>query len=181
VARFGRTFLHLTTALAVAGLAYGNWAAFSEQIDTSAPVTHDAAAVTVIQEPEKSDSKNLTLSDLAETLARPLFSATRRPVQKSDPAETPVAPVVATALAQAAPTESQVNLRLLGMMRASGGVQRALLQRDGGDSASWIAVGAEFGGWRLTSLDGDSASVESGGSKAVLKLHPSLVAQRSAN
>jgi hypothetical protein len=180
VARLGRMLFNLTTAAAVAGLAYGNWIIVTQPIDTSPVRPHGGESVTASQVRVTTDAKLVTISDLAETLTRPLFSATRRPFQRTDPVEAPVAPVVAAAPVQAAPAETRLNLRVLGMMRG-GGTQRALLQRDGEDGASWVAVGAEFAGWRLTSLDGDGASVESGGSKAVLKLHPALVAQRTAN
>jgi hypothetical protein len=170
-AKFGSVIL--STAV-LAGLGYTNWLAFTEPIDT-APLMRTAAlaatagnAVSPVIEP-----KQVALADLGETLTRPLFYASRRPLSKLENK-----PVVTAASVQAIdPVKSEVtpvpnaNLRLLGILRNDESTQSVLIQSGNGSPAKWHAVGSEIDGWRVTGISADHAVVEASGTKAVLQLH----------
>lgn len=173
MARLGGKILYVSTLAAVTALGYGNWAMMNEAIDTSPIVGAQTASIAVPPETLSVPLKNLTLSDLAETLARPLFMANRRPAPHHDDTSASAVPLVdaATPALPASPAQ-QTNLRLIGMISDGSKGQRALLQSETGPNTNWVTVGAEFAGWRLTRIEEDGVTIESPGARSVLKLHP---------
>lgn len=173
MAWLAKKIVYGVTAAGIAALGYCNWAMMNEAIDTSPIVVAETASIAVPPETLSVPLKNLTLSDLAETLARPLFMANRRPAPRRDDTSASAAPPVdtATPALQASPAQ-QTNLRLIGMISDGSKGQRALLQSESGPSTNWVTVGAEFAGWRLTSIEEDGVTIESPGARSVLKLHP---------
>ena len=156
---------------AIAGLAFGNWRALNDNIDT-APVMPAVAAVaeTPARDLAKGDQKTLTLNDFIETTVRPLFNAARRPLPpltnddavKATP--TPPPPSVA------APPPA--NLRLLGTMQSGAKHHRALIQIENSPAATWLDVGGEAGGWTLRDIGEGYVVLESAESRTTLPLHP---------
>jgi hypothetical protein len=173
VARFGSKLIGLAAATAVVALGYGNWLILNETIDTSgiAPLTPGVSLAAVEARTDK--TKAVALADLTETLARPLFSPTRRPVVRQEQDEQKTAAIAPVAdVAPPAPSEPKPTVRLIGMLHGVGKAQRALLQSEGGSSTNWVSVGSEFAGWRLTSIENDTVTVEASGARSVLTLHP---------
>ncbi len=172
MARIGGNLMSLTAALAVTALGYGNWLFLNETIDTSGIAPQASEVTPVAADASSSEIKPVTLADLSETLTRPLFNATRRPANRSDD-QVQSAPALGSAAGAAAPQlEPKAAVRLIGMMRGEGQVHQALLQSETGPASTWISVGGEFAGWRLTTIEDDSVTVEMAGARSVLPLHP---------
>lgn len=91
---------------------------------------------------------------LPETVARPLFSPTRRPPAK----------VVETA--QAAPPAHEPDVQLVGVLKASS--WRALLRID--QNSKWLGVGDDVGRWRIVDIGSDHVVLETKGQKKSLAL-----------
>ena len=162
----------LTAALATLG--YANWMAATSAIET-APIAVAANA----SDPDvaRLDDRPATapaLAQLNETLARPLFSATRRPkiLEQVSAAD----PVIAPPPAKTETVQPPAKLRLLGTMRIGTAAQRALIEREGQAESStrarWVAVGGDVDGWRVTAIGRDSVEVETAGERTTLKLYP---------
>jgi hypothetical protein len=86
----------------------------------------------------------------AETVGRPLFNPSRKPVQR-------------TAVAARAPKAEPAKLRLVGVMKADDGPPRALIRFADESTGKWIAEGDEYHGWTLTKVNETSVTVEAGG------------------
>lgn len=150
-------------------LGYLNWLAINNDIETSpvVPVQSGASSSPGTQTPIEDPVS--TLSDLKETMARPLFNTTRRPagpatVEQREP-EPPAQPPPAPALS---PPE---HLQLIGTMRNGPKQARALIRVENAPAAAWFDVGAEIGGWRLSEVADDHVVVESGGRRSQITLH----------
>lgn len=164
----------LTSALLItatlAGLGYANLEAATQPIDTTAvaqaPETQAPPVADVAVEPDKVR----TLEEFSETVSRPLFNDTRRPTPPRAMAETP--PQDATVQATAGNTPVRATLRLLGTMQAGARGPRALIQADAAARADWVDIGADVSGWRVTSIRGDTVSVEADGAQSEIKLYP---------
>ena len=168
----GRGAFNVLCALAaLGGLGLANWYAANTGIDVSAIVPAPQSAGASQNPSQGIGEKELMISELKDTLARPLFNSTRRP----DPpgaAATPPAPEAPVAAAPAALPAVSEHLQLLGMMRQGQGKARALIRVENATSAAWFDVGAEIGGWRLSEIAGDHVVVESGGQRSKLALYP---------
>lgn len=91
-----------------------------------------------------------------ETVERPLFHPTRRPVERAAPA----------------PAETQGDpggMRLVGVS-AVGGQKRALIRITGDAQGRWIAEGEALDGWKLKSVKDRSVIIESAGRSHELTL-----------
>jgi Type II secretion system protein C len=170
--RFGKSGTLLVAT--VAGLAYGNWLALNQSIETS-PVLANDRQTSVAPATAAADEKSANLGDFSETLARPLFRPDRRPAppeaEKPVVTETKPEPVEQVA---AAPPPS--NLRLLGTLRSGVETTRALLKLTDSDTARWVEIGGELGGWRLREIGDDRVVVEAQGKRSTLVLYPVKVA-----
>jgi hypothetical protein len=105
---------------------------------------------------------------LQETVGRPLFSPTRRPLQRTEPA------------AAHAPKVEPARLRLVGVMKADDGPPRALIRSADEPTGRWIAEGSEYQGWTLTKVNEGSVIVEAGGRTQELMLFIPPPAQKVA-
>ncbi len=121
-------------------------------IDTSAVVpSADTAAA-----PDRGSSSLATALDkkpvvrFQETVGRPLFNPSRRPVQRDSDN------------ARQAPDEPP-DMRLVGVMKTGDRPPRALLRFAGEQTGRWLAEGEEHNGWTLRKIDARSVVVESGG------------------
>lgn len=86
-----------------------------------------------------------------ETVGRPLFNPSRRPVQRSEP------------VARAPKKMDPAKLRLVGVMKPDDGPPRALMRFADEPAGRWIAEGGEYHGWTLTKVNDGSVIVEAGG------------------
>jgi general secretion pathway protein N len=98
-----------------------------------------------------------TAEQFQETVGRPLFNPSRRPVPRKEAAE-------------ARPNAGVGDLRLVGVMRAADQPPRALLRSANAANGRWIAEGAEFNGWTLHKVDERSVVLKSGARSQELKL-----------
>lgn len=105
---------------------------------------------------------------LQETVSRPLFNSTRRPVQRTEPT------------AARAPKVEPAKLRLVGVMKADDGPPRALIRYADEPTGRWIAEGSEYQGWTLTKVNEGSVIVEAGGRTQELMLFIPPPAQKVA-
>jgi hypothetical protein len=98
-----------------------------------------------------------TTEEFRETVARPLFNPSRKPVQRKDAADS-------------GPRAAASDLRLIGVMRSAGQPPRALLRSPREPHGRWIAEGAELNGWMLREVGERSVVLQSGPRSHELKL-----------
>ncbi len=103
--------------------------------------------------------------ELYETLARPLFTASRRPPEPDPPRQDQ--PDDESSIA-AGPDE----LHLVGMMRDGKTRNRALIRASGQPIAVWVDEGQDVEGWTLQSVERDRVVVRRNAQTAELRLFP---------
>lgn len=171
MARFSSTFpvLVLTVAIAVAGVVGARQ--YQTPIDLTpvmpdplpAPDGLDADRVQGVEPVELP-----ALASLTETIARPLFSPSRRPAQ-STPSEPDEAQVAAN------PDLAEVDFKLVGLMRSDKSGARALIrhEREGGGEpqAAWFSEGDEIGGWTLQRVATDRVLLSQNARRSELLLY----------
>lgn len=101
------------------------------------------------------------LQSLGQTRDRPLFSPTRRPPAADVPPPEP---------------EAAGGLTLIGLMRPAGKEARALIRVDGSETAVWVNLGAEVGGYVLRDVRPGTAILERGGRTRELQIRPTRTA-----
>lgn len=97
-----------------------------------------------------------TAAQFQETVNRPLFNPSRKPVQRQK--------------AEAGPPKEAGKLRLIGVMQLGPGPRRALIRFSGERTGRWLAEGAEHNGWKLSKVNAHSVVVQAGGRSQELKL-----------
>lgn len=160
-------------AAALAALSFANWQAAVYPIETgaiAAPKGVASAAHEVLENPAKLSENKVSIADLAQTLARPLFNTTRRPrTPEVAIVKAPDAPAPAPPPPTAAPP---VQLHLIGLMRNGSSKPRALIRVENSPTAAWIDLGDEIGGWRLSEVNAGHVVVEGSGQRVQLGLYP---------
>jgi general secretion pathway protein N len=166
-ARAARPGLWLAV-LGVVALAALNGHVLTQEIDTAPIPPPDAAAI------ETTAAGMLTevvaaapVGAYPESLARPLFRASRRPPEPEKPAPQAATP-------RAAPPPKQVaqlpeGLELIGIMKDGDRAGRALI-RLGGATGQWVEVGHMLQGWRLSRIEPGSILFETDGRQERLTL-----------
>jgi hypothetical protein len=154
--------------LALAGGAgAAAWQAWNHSIDTS-PSLLDPPALAATAAPERSAAPSVletatVVPSYAETIARPLFNPTRRPIVVAAPkvvAPPPPAPVV--------PLQAQ----LVGLVSGTTSGGRALLRVANDRHGAWLTVGEELRGWRIAEIKTDRVVLQSGAARQELHLQP---------
>lgn len=148
-------------------LIYVNFRIADLQVDvaplaTSQPVTSN---MTVPAESFAIDSPELQVADLKETTSRPIFFPLRR-VPGSEPEPAASAAPAAVEAEVVAPPDA---LQLIGTMQI-GNQYKALVRPAGGGEARWLAVGDEFGGWKVKQVMDDRILVMAAKTKSELRL-----------
>lgn len=92
-----------------------------------------------------------TAERLSETVRRPLFHPSRKPVERAE--------AVASIGQKAEPPS---KLRLVGIVRLTDQPPRALIRFAGEPMGKWLVEGAEHKGWRLSKVNERSVIVQSG-------------------
>ena len=138
------------------------------EIDTSplrVDLSQDEAATRKVEGGPRSFLGDL---DLLETLARPLFSPTRRDFVA--PPATPAEPVVVVSPAPPVePATSLPPIRLEGT-RAVNGKYSALIAV-GEASSNWLNEGDKIDGWTILSVNHDGLALMSGAERASIPLY----------
>ncbi len=157
-------------AALLTALGFANWQATVIPIETAAIAAPNGAAAPTLESlenPSKPGENKVAIADLAQTLARPLFNANRRPrTPEAAIAKAPEPP----APPQATPPPAQ--LHLIGMMRNGSSKARALIRVENAPTATWIDVGSEIAGWRLSEVNADHVVIEGSGQRVQLVLYP---------
>ena len=169
-----RGILSTTTRAALfAALGFANWQAAVYPIETgaiAAPNGTGTATPERLENPAKTGENKISIADLSQTLARPLFIAVRRPRTAGVAVAKAAEPAAAPAPQAAAAPPAQ--LHLIGMMRNGSSKPRALIRVENSSTAAWIDVGAEIAGWRLSEVNADHVIIEGSGQRVQLVLYP---------
>ena len=155
----------------VAALGYANWTLTRHEIDIT-PLAPPQAATSnqaALPMPQAEPSRP-PLSDYRETITRPLFSPSRKPVVPVQADDSSAELVKEPPPPGPAPLEPS-GLKVAGVMVAKGRMQRALLRVEGQPHGQWVAVGSEIRGWKLTRIEEDLVVVEREGGLEELLLH----------
>lgn len=99
----------------------------------------------------------------SETVARPLFNPSRRPIALKKPKVVEAPPP---------PPLQPLKAELIGLAAIPADGGRALLRTANDRPASWLTVGEELGGWRLSEIRQDRVVFRSGEHQQVLHLFP---------
>ena len=163
--------------LGVAGLGYLNLYVAQDLAIDLAPLSPPDAANMAARTRAVGPAATLpqvSLADLAETTARPLFSPARRPMREAPPPAPEPAPVREVAKSEPVPSEAQ----LVGIMKGGPNGARVLVRAAGDRPGRWFSIGDALGGWRLSEIGGDTAVFTSGAERYVLKLYAERAAAR---
>lgn len=173
------TILSFGVLILIGGLGLLNFKLADAPVDTSpipvldSPGTSETNAKASPPEPLVPRS----LSEFGETIVRPLFSPTRSPVvAQVMPPEAETA--AAESPAPEAPASVASRLTLIGLMRV-GDRDRALIRSEDAARGSWVEVGQEISGWRVSEIDDKGVVIKGTSSRQVLFLHaPTLQSER---
>ena len=157
----------LLAAGACLGLAFLSWRLATMEIDIS-PVAPGGAGEAVrlaAIETLPAEPKPPAPGAFPQTLARPLFRANRRPPQ-------PGAAGRQNTPGQQRAARPPDSLELVGVMKDTGGAERALIRTPASPTGEWLEVGHVLDGWRLSRIEPGGVTFESDGQKLSLSLFP---------
>ncbi|MEY9779909.1 hypothetical protein [Sinorhizobium fredii] len=150
----------LAACIAACGLSAGLYAwAYRLDVD-QAPLPYDFT----FERPKKGgDAPAVTgedseIADAIQFQLRPLFSASRRPVQVGNPE--PVAEPVDVDAPPPEPVAEVPRLKLLGTEKAGGG--SALIMDEDTGVSNWVVAGSSIGGWRVQEVQAHTVLLRSG-------------------
>jgi hypothetical protein len=159
----------LLTVAAVIGLALLNTHLLTARIDISPipPGDADTGNPLAAIDAAPGDAGGTEPRSFPQTLARPLFRASRRPPEQEAPQ--------AAASAQAGLSETATlpdSLELVGIMMQSGRAERALIRLGEASVGQWVEVGEVLQGWRLSQIDRAGILFEAEGRARRFSLFP---------
>ena len=164
----------LTIALlaTVGGLGYANWQLWGHSPDISAITA--AASTTKAPTAFAIDEASLmpiprSAAEFPQTRGRPIFFASRRPIDRTPPKVVAAAPVVKAA--PITPTYPLEQLQLVGIVRTGPKAARALIRAGTDGQGNWLGVGEQVRGWKLQEISDDIAVLESNGQRGEVKLY----------
>lgn len=149
----------------VAGLGYANWRVLQLDLDISPANAGTVPAETLAIPGLEPPPEPLPVSEFAEIVRRPLFTASRRPPQA--PEEEVVATAAVAPVEQAPPPP---DFRLLGVALDEG--SRQALLRSPEQPGQWVKLGESFGGWVLESVSAEGVVLVSGERIQEVRLYP---------
>jgi hypothetical protein len=165
----------LFMALLVAGLVALNWQLAQAPIDVTAiaPPLDTGSEPASVTPPDSTLPRLQSVSELPETLARPLFQPDRRPLEAKAKsiAEPQPEPAPSIQAAPEPPPPSADGFRLVGMMRMGEKDKRVLIRSPSSAQAKWLAAGAEIDGWRVDLIGKDRVLLTKDRGEAELLLH----------
>jgi hypothetical protein len=147
-------------------------------------------------EVKKPEGSPLKLTDMKDSLARPIFQKSRKPfdpaeltqlaapavtvtptpvpappiIENAQPAPPPVVEQVSVAPEPPAQTAESLQLALKGIYSFDG-VWKALFISPTLPDGEWLAIGSDISGWKLTNVDPNVVTISSGDQKIELKLY----------
>lgn len=172
-----RRVVPIAVVSALTGLAWLNM----KWIETPLDLTPIVPSATPVHQPD-SRAPNVAapwqftdLADgLSESLARPLFHATRRPFVppvSDQTAPMPVEPSAVEVVEQPEPPPALPELWLAGVS-ASGEIKRALIGRAGAADVQWVKAGDTVAGWRVEAITSTAIVLTSGDQRFTIPLYP---------
>jgi hypothetical protein len=165
---------------AVAALAALNWQIWTTPSDIR-PIALDTAARTGLapgsvptgRERQDNQARNYT-----DTLARPMFRADRKPfVAEVTPPPSPSVEETVQQQPAAPQTQPPEGLKLVGIMRDGEGRDRALVKSAQSPTASWLEIGDEIDGWRISEIAPSAVTLSADASSIKLDLYPIAASQ----
>jgi hypothetical protein len=159
---------------AIAALGTLNWTIWTTPIEIR-PIALDSAASTGLD--ISSNVPGTTHGfrgprNYTETLARPIFRADRKPFVAAVEAPPPVVEETVEAAPAAKPIEPPQGLKLVGVMRDGEGQDRALVKSAQSPAASWLRIGDEIDGWRVSGISGSAVILSADTASVTLDLYP---------
>jgi hypothetical protein len=109
---------------------------------------------------------SLALDDLRDTVRRPLFERTRRPVEP--PLRATPAPVVPAPIGR--PAADPNALSLLGVLKSDSGDAIALLRRNQSGQSMRLQEGETVDGWTIDVIEADAVILRQGDTRIALPL-----------
>ena len=153
-------------------LAYANWRlwSYAPEMGLIAPPAAGDAGLPSTGGPidVELSPPSRSVAEFPQTTRRPLFFATRRPVDMSQP----MAPVVAKPAPEAAALATLEQAQLVGIMRTGKAKARALIRTGTDGQGVWVGVGDNVRGWQLKEIGDDKAVFEANGQRVQVKLYP---------
>jgi len=154
-----RNVVLLVLSAAVVALGVVNWWVIGLELEPASTATGSvasAAPATAVSRLQPVDDR--PLSDFAEIVRRPLFTASR-------------SPFVPNAAAGAAASPSPPDIRLTGVA-IDAAKRQALLRTSQQPQGRWVAEGESIDGWLLRSVRDDAVIVASRQQTHELRLYP---------
>lgn len=142
-------------------LALGSWVYWALAKDEDAGAPAGIAGTEAVTGAEPADGVGFTLpalEDMEETIERPLFVSSRRPIED-------VAPVVEAPVETAADAPAALRGVIISESERS-----ALLQVRRQAEAVWVAEGSSVGGWAVTEILADRVTLRRGDETRTLLL-----------
>jgi hypothetical protein len=168
-----RRIFQVTTLAALALAAASLWAGFGGSPGTDAGLANGARAEWTpdLKSPDMSSGLLSPGKSYPETLARPLFSPTRKPPEPRPPE--PVAdqqPMPPEQPPQPIQVTSPDTLILKGIF-IDDGHRLALVQTPAAPQGVWLAQGGTVEGWTVAQIEKQSIAIEANGQSASLTLY----------
>lgn len=132
---------------------------------TSVDITPILPGVQLTGDKEQTDGGLTTpldskpIGELRETVRRPLFNSTRKPIDRPK-----------TAKQEVTQAGSALDMRLVGIVKSGTAPGRALIRLANETNGKWITEGEAFSGWKLRSVKDRSVVVEAEGRSHELTL-----------
>jgi hypothetical protein len=145
-----------------------NWRVLTMPIDISPaaiPAGADAALPLPGDETRALPQAPEHAGSFPQTLARPLFRSDRRPRDIARPDAT-----ASVRTASVRPQAPPPDVELIGIIKEGRGAGRALIRSGQEPTGSWVQLGQELQGWRLSRIDARSIVLEADGRQVQLSL-----------
>jgi hypothetical protein len=145
--------------------AYIAWDLWSRPIDISADLDAAAASNTILSDGDATIvAPPPRPGNLSETTTRPIFNASRRPIEIKKVVAADAVSV--PAVARVAPEQ----LLLVGILHIGVGDDRALIRETSDDLGSWVLIGDSIQGWRVRKITSEMAVIENEGKQYELRI-----------
>jgi len=160
-----RTAGLLLLGAVVAALGLANWWVLTLEPGASSSASAAPSGLTATVSSAARPLDERPLSEFAEIVSRPLFTATRRPHVPAEPTPVRAEP------AAAEPRRPPPNVRLIGVV-IDAGKKRALLRTPEQPRGRWVEEGETIDGWQVRSVQADAAILGVGPGTHELRLYP---------
>lgn len=160
----GRSIGTVALVAVVAALLAANWQAMNMEVDTG-PLAMPRGPAGAPSAPAAVPTGERSIgaeASYGETIARPIFSPSRRPLV--------LPPTADAARTTPAPQQQSLEVRLLGVAATPALGKRALVRGQGDRQGTWMAIGEKVDGWMLREIGPDKAVFENGARRQELLL-----------